>query len=59
MHCKLLPPPVPGIEAVEVDEVRPVSVYEGTEGQAVSPAGGHVSDLNSGVVIQLPPAPLF
>ena len=44
---------------MEVDEVRSVSVYEGTEGQAVSPAGGHVSDLDSGVVIQLPPAPLL
>ena len=54
-----LPSPVPGIEAVEVYEVRPVSVYEGTEGQAVSPAGGHVSDADPGVVIQLPPTPLL
>ena len=54
-----LPSPVPGVEAVEVYEVGPVSVYEGTEGQAVSPAGGHVPDPDPGVVIQLPLAPLL
>ena len=61
VHDKLesVPSPVPGVEAVEVYEVRPVSVYEGTEGQAVSPAGGHVSDPDPGVVIKLPPTPLL
>ena len=34
-------------------------VYEGTECEAIPPARGHVSDLDSRVVLHLPPAPLL
>ena len=32
---------------------------ESTEGKTISPAGGHVTDLDSRIVRQLPPAPLL
>ena len=34
-------------------------VYEGTECEAIPPARGHVSDLDSRIVLHLPPAPLL
>ena len=40
-------------------EVVGMFVYESTEGEAVPPAGGHVSDPHPGVVLHLPPAPLL
>ena len=51
--------PVRGVEAGVVEEAGSVSVYEGAEGEAVSPAGGHVPDVEAGVGGQLPPAPLL
>ena len=47
------------IETVKVNEMRPVSMNESTEGETISPAGGHVTNLDSRIVIQLPPAPLL
>ena len=55
----ILPFPVTGVEAGVVEEAGSVSVYEGAEGEAVSPAGGHVPDVEAGVGGQLPPAPLL
>ena len=38
-------------QVIPFNEVRPVPMYEGTECKTISPAGGHVSDLD-------PPVPL-
>ena len=55
----VLPMPIIMIKTVIVNEMWSVSVNESTEGKAISPTGGHVTDLDSRIVIQLPPAPLL
>ena len=59
MSMPASPSPVLSVQGVPVYEVVGMFVYESTEGEAVPPAGGHVSDPHPGVVLHLPPAPLL
>jgi hypothetical protein len=50
-HKGYLPNTVLLFQLIPVNKVRPVPMYKGTECKTISPAGGHVSDLD-------PPVPL-
>lgn len=47
------------LDSLPVYQVRSVGVYEGTEGAAVRPGGGHVGDVDPGVGIEQQTAPLL
>ena len=53
------PMPVPMVQTAIVNEARFVSMNESTEGQAVSPGGRHVRDLDPRVSIQLLATPFL
>lgn len=45
------------VQPVVVDQVRPESVYDGTEGEPTAPGLGHVVHLDPPVAPRDPPAP--
>ena len=46
-----------GVKTFKVEEIRAVVMDDGAEAQPVPPAGGHVEDVDPGVVLGDPAAP--